>query len=141
MYAIERETKQNKKKKKKTAGSQVSIPDGLLGEINFLIFLLKYRVNPAHAQNSMGSQDRKHGSCAYELPGASHVSFIYLMQLPTLAAPLKIAFAPPQQWHIYVGLNHHHLLPMQPACVQPNIFSSPHLQNSSCSQQLSIKSD
>lgn len=35
---------------------------------------------------------------------------IYFMQLPTLAAPLKIDFAPPQQWHIYIGLNHHHLL-------------------------------
>lgn len=35
---------------------------------------------------------------------------IYFMQLPTLAAPLKIDFAPFQQWHIYIGLNHCHLL-------------------------------
>lgn len=148
MYAIEKE----KKKRKKTAQHPVrdhKFPfqigccktSGLLGEANFQIFLLKYRVNTAHAQNSMGSRDGKHASCAYELPGASHVSFIYFVQLPTLAAPLKITFAPPQQWHIYIGLNHHYLLPTQPACVQPNIFSSPRLQNSSCSQQLSIESD
>lgn len=35
---------------------------------------------------------------------------IYFRQLPTLAAPLKIDFAPPQQQYIYIGLNHHHLL-------------------------------
>lgn len=67
--------------------------------------------------------------------------FMYFTQLPTLAAPLKIDFAPPQQPHIYIGMIHHHLLPVQPACAQPNPFSSPQLQKSSCSQQISIKSD
>lgn len=49
--------------------------NGFLGEINLL---LKCKVNPAHTQSSMGYQEGKFGSWAYELPGAktSDVFFI-----------------------------------------------------------------
>lgn len=45
---------------------------GFWGEINLL---LKCEVNPAHTQSSMGYQEGKFGSWAYELPGACDVFF------------------------------------------------------------------
>lgn len=78
----------------------------LLAVINFKLFPLQEKVNPAHAQSSTGSQKEKLWLPAYELPGNSHVSFtwfIYFNELPSPAELLQIDFTPPQQQRIYIG--------------------------------------